>query len=147
MGHRDWHVARAKHNKRAADSFLDEYADWACTALFYSAYHYVQSALADEADLHKDERHPRKHTGFEHDSRGMNQLVAAVYPSINRSYKSLYDLSRRTRYDVDMLNKSITKSGLDDRMAFVLATVQWQEVRDFCLTRNKDRPALKARDV
>ena len=41
MGHRTWHAARAEHNKNAADSFLADYPDWACTALFYSAYHYV----------------------------------------------------------------------------------------------------------
>ena len=77
----------------------------------------------------------------------MNQLVRDVYPSINRSYKSLYELSRRTRYDVDALTKSVSSGGLDDRTAFTLATLQWQEVRDFCLSRNKGRPAVKARDV
>lgn len=42
MGHRNWHIARAKYNKTVADH-LDKagHPDWSAVALFYSALHYV----------------------------------------------------------------------------------------------------------
>ena len=137
MGSRVWHLARAEHNKNAADFIHADggYDDWACTALFYSALHYVHSSLADEPTLPKDERHPRKHTappGKGHGGRGANQLVAALYGPINISYKSLYELSRRTRYDVQALGPTL----------FPLAELQWRDVKVFCEGRNQGRPAI-----
>lgn len=138
MGARHWHVARAERNKDAADFLCSEFEEWSMTALFYSALHYVHSTLADEASLPKDERHPRKHTqAGGADGRGVNQLVRDLYPEIHVQYRSLFELSYRTRYDVAQLGPIATK----------MALVQWQEIRDFCLGKNQGRTALKARDV
>lgn len=138
MGHRNWHLERAKHNKKASDFLVDNYDDWALIALFYSALHYVHSSLADERTLPKDERHPRKHSAPAGDDyRGVNQLVRDVFPEINLEYRSLFELSYRTRYDVHRLGP----------MAVPLAQKQWQQVRDFCVGRNQGRPALPSRDV
>jgi hypothetical protein len=138
MGHRTWHVARAQRNKQAADHFVNDFPEWSCIALFYSALHYVHSSLADETDLPKDERHPRKHTSAGGpDFRGVNQLVRDVLPEIHLSYRSLFELSHRTRYDVYQMGP----------MTLSMATVQWQQVRDYCVGRNQGRPALKSRDV
>lgn len=130
MGVRKWHLARAVHHKKASDFLLDDYPDWAMVALFYSGMHYVHSSLADEESLGKDERHPRKHTGVQVGSRGTNQMVAAMYPSIDVAYRSLFELSHRTRYDIAQLG-SMTVPG---------ATRQWQSIKTFCDSLNGSRP-------
>ncbi|MDR6861992.1 hypothetical protein [Phycicoccus sp. 3266] len=138
MGARAWHVARAERNKEAADFLAEAFEEWSMTALFYSALHYVHSTLADEASIPKDERHPRKHTQVGGaDGRGVNQLVRDLYPEIHPQYRSLFELSYRTRYDVAQLGP----------MAAMMAEKQWRDVRDFCLGKNQGRQALKARDV
>lgn len=104
MGSRTWHVARAEYHKTVADHlYTTEYEDWAIVALYYSALHFADSILADDPALPKDERQPRKHTGREPGSRGRNQLIAAQCPVINRDYRDLEEMSRRTRYDVKKL--------------------------------------------
>src|SRR4051794_23850879 len=103
MGARNWHVARAEYHFKVADHLRDDYPDWAAVALFYSALHYVHSSLADEPSLAKDERHPRKHpapAGAANGGRGVNQLVRDVYGQIHTQYMSLFEMSRRTRYDM-----------------------------------------------
>jgi hypothetical protein len=138
MGARHWHLERAKRNKEASDSFLDEYPEWAMTALFYSALHYVHSSLADERRLPKDERHPRKHTAPAGvDGRGVNQLVRDLYPEIHRQYRSLFELSHRTRYDVCELGP----------LTAPMAQQQWKDVQAFCEGKNQGRASMKARDV
>lgn len=135
MGARGWHVARAKHHAEVAAYLEATYADWAAVALFYSALHYVHSSLADEPSLPKDERHPRKHTapsGAENGGRGVNQLVRDLYPGIELSYKSLFDASRRTRYDLDKLGP----------MAVPMLKRQHRDVREFCVALNGTRPPL-----
>jgi hypothetical protein len=138
MGHRTWHVKRAERNKQASEAFTKDFEEWAAIALFYSALHYVQSSLADEPDLPRDERHPRKHTnaGGE-DFRGTNQLVRDLYPEIHVQYRSLFELSHRTRYDVAELAPNALK----------FAEMQWSDVRTFCVGKNAGRPPLRARDV
>lgn len=140
MGTRAWHVARAKHHKKAADYLHGDstFDDWACTALFYSALQYVHSSLADEPSLAKDERHPRKHTappGDQFGGRGVNQLVATLYGEIEISYKSLFELSRRTRYDINQLATT-------DATTYQLATLQWQDVKRFCEGLNQGRQTI-----
>lgn len=140
MGARAWHIARAEHHKKAADYLAanTDFPDWACTALFYSALQYVHSSLADEPTLVKDERHPRKHSapqGAQHGGRGVNQLVASLYQPIEVAYKSLFELSHRTRYDHDRLSTT-------DSNTFKLACMQWQQVKTFCEGRNQGRPTI-----
>lgn len=136
MGLRTWHLARAKHHKKVADDLHSQlgHDDWAVVALFYSALHYVHSMLNDEPDLGKDERHPRKHTappGPENGGRGVNQLVRDLYGSIRRDYASLFEASRRTRYDFDLLKA-------DDPYSKLLE--QHRRIEAFTTMRNAIRP-------
>lgn len=132
MGARHWHLERAKHNKKASESMGSEFEDWAVIALFYSALHYVQSSLADEPDLLKDERHPRKHSSNEPGNRGTNQLVADLYPSISIQYRSLMEMSHRTRYDAAKLGPTVLPMLLK----------QWKDVKTFCEGLNQTRPTV-----
>ena len=135
MGARTWHAARAKHHKEVADFLKDKYPDWAAVALFYSALSYVHSSLADEPSLAKDERHPRKHTappGSANAGRGVNQLVRDLYPAIHTQYMSLFEMSRRTRYDFEKLGS----------MAYPMLVLQWKSVADFCTGLNQGRPTI-----
>jgi hypothetical protein len=111
VGARSWHLKRAEYHKQVAEqlSAQPEYVEWAAVALFYSAYHYIHSALSDEPGLSKEERHPRKHSapaGEDNQGRGTNQLVRDLYGSIHRDYRSLHEASLRTRYDFNKLTAS-----------------------------------------
>ena len=135
MGARSWHIARAKHHKNVADFLEAQHPDWAAVALFYSALQYVHSSLADESGLPKDERHPRKHTspgGPGHGGRGLNQLVRDVYPSIHQQYMSLFDMSRRTRYDFEQLGAG----------TYPLLVLQWKDVERHCVALNGTRATV-----
>jgi hypothetical protein len=132
MGVRKWHLKRAEHHKNASDYMLSQFDDWALVALFYSAMHYVHSSLADEQNLNKDERNPRKHSGVEWGSRGTNQLVRALYPQIHPQYMSLFEISRRTRYDIAQLGST----------AIPLFTKQWKDIKQFCEGLNQGRPYI-----
>jgi hypothetical protein len=132
MGARVWHVARANYHKEVAEHLAQSYADWACVTLFYSALHWVHSSLADEPSLPKDERHPRKHTapaGHANGGRGVNQLVRDLYPTIHVQYISMFEISRRTRYDVDKLGPN----------TYSLLVRQWTDVSQFCSGLNQGR--------
>ena len=136
MGARQWHVARAKHHLEVAEFLAVTYVDWAAVALFYSALQYVHSSLADEPGLRKDERHPRKHTapaGEANGGRGINQLVRDLYPAIQIAYMSLFDASRRTRYDFDQLGHD---------QVWPLLKAQHRVVVDYCVSLNGTRPPI-----
>lgn len=135
MGAREWHVARAKHHKEVADYLEEPYPDWFAVALFYSALQYVHSALADEPELVKDERHPRKHTAGPtpgNGGRGVNDLVRDLYPDINVQYRSLFEMSHRTRYDAKQLGEMLPQ----------LLLVQYKDVVRFCKQRCAGRPSI-----
>ena len=109
MGSRKFHEVRAAHHLEVAEflSGNENFVDWAVLGLFYAAHQMVHSALSGESSLSKDERHPRKHTsygGAGTGGRGTVQLVSALFPSpVHRSYRSLFEASLRTRYDMDSL--------------------------------------------
>lgn len=137
MGARKWHVERAKRNEKASVAFESEYPEWAVTALFYSALHYVHSSLADEPALAKDERHPRKHSSPELGTRGVNQLVAAVYPTISVEYRSLMEMAHRTRYDVYTLGQA----------TIPMLRFQWKSVKNYCEGLNQGRPTRSTQEL
>jgi hypothetical protein len=139
MGSAKWHVARAKRNYEACEFNRDEFPEWAGVALFYSALHYVDAALADERHLNKDERNPRKHVGHEPSARGRNQIVAAEYPEIAVEYASLYEMSRRSRYDLGRLSES-----LDDGQVLTLFIGQWETIKRFCTNRRASHGSTTA---
>lgn len=54
----------------------------------------------------KDERHPRKHSAPKRAAvggRGVNQLVRDLYRPAHFAYRSLFEASLRTRYDMSAL--------------------------------------------
>ena len=106
MGASKWHTARGGYHLEVAEHIhkSTDYSDWALVALYYSALHHVDSVLANDPALPKDERHPRKHSGIDPGARGRNQLVRAQLPPvIHKAYRQLEELPRRTRYDVAKL--------------------------------------------
>lgn len=141
MGARDWHVARAKRHLEVAEFLADSgHYDWAGVALFYSAHQWVHSSLADEPALGRDERHPRKHTapaGEQNGGRGTSQLVAALYSHVSHAYRSLFDFSHRTRYDVQKLSE-----GLGEDQLWRLLFAQYDSVRQHCEWLNKSRSKI-----
>lgn len=140
MPSRPFHVARATHHLEVAEHLSkdEQYVDWAVVALFYSAHQWVHSALSGEPTLAKDERHPRKHTGgpgAQVGGRGTNQIVAALFPAnVHEAYRSLHDLSRRTRYDMDRLQGPFPP--------YLLAKMQFEVVRKHCQALNTGRPDI-----
>lgn len=137
MGASKWHKARAEYHLEVAHHLhkSTEYADWALVALYYAALHHVDAVLANDPDLPKDERHPRKHSGVEVGSRGRNQLVRAqMPPRIRRAYRQLEELSRRTRYDVEKL-----KHGPD---AFTKALVWHDDIEQYQALMSLTRPEI-----
>ncbi len=139
VGARSWHIARAEYNKGVAQHLRHqtEYEDWALVALYYSALHFVDSVLADDPDLPKDERNPRKHSGNVPGERGRNQLVSARCKPVRSDYRKLEELSRRTRYDAAMLRKESTS-------AYDLALVQWQHIEQYARMMHIVRPAISS---
>lgn len=125
MGTRSWHIERSKHHRKAAEYLAQDadLLDWAVVALFYSAHQAVHSCLSGDAVLPKDERHPRKHVApgsFASGGRGTNQLVHDRMSPIYRDYISLYEASRRTRYDMLELGRSY-----EDWTALLDNIVRW----------------------
>jgi hypothetical protein len=141
MGTRNWHIARANRHLEVAEFLAaGSQHDWAAVALFYSAHQWVHSSLADEPCLARDERHPRKHTmppGEGSGGRGTTQLVAAQYPEIEVQYRSLFEMSWRTRYDWNKLS-----TGMDEPTLWKLLSWQFDEVRSHCQDLNKTRPTI-----
>ncbi len=107
-----YHLAKADHNKDVAthlEQSGQKYIDWAVTARFYTAMHLVDALLALMTALPKDEQHPRKHVAAQNvqgnGGAGRNQLVRKHMKPVSRKYLSLYDASRRSRYDMEMLGE------------------------------------------
>lgn len=121
-------------HKEAADHLRDHrFEDWACVALAYSAHALVHSTLSGDPSLAKDERHPRKHTAPADGSagRGTNQLVNALFSSdAAEAYASLFEMGRRTRYDVTKLGDGTYK----------LLEYQYFTVKKYCDAINASRP-------
>lgn len=142
MGSRRWHLERAKRHKEVADHLRDTgYEDWACVALAYAGHQWVHSVLSGEPALRKDERHPRKHTappGPGHGGRGTNQLVDALFPpNVSEAYASLFEMGRRTRYDINKLGGP---------HAYKLLEAQFGTVVQFCKGINAGRDDINPQE-
>ena len=68
-----------------------QHADWIVTLAFYKALHAVDSYLATLGI------HPKVHTNKY--KTGRNQFVQRHLSSIHRKYSTLYDASKRARYE------------------------------------------------
>ena len=115
------HVRRAERNLAFYNSFaLDTtpYRDWAVTALFYSALHYVDARL-DAFNIHPD-NHPERGQAVG------EKLSRRLY----RSYRELQEKSEDARYRlIDLDSKSIRD----------LETGDFAAIREF--VRNRLNPS------
>lgn len=102
----DEHLKQAYRNETLASQFgsppIDAY-DWAITALFYCALHFVDAYLFDLRSID-----PEGHTTLRdkitgRNVPGRNDLVKIHIPVIHQDYLKLYSASRRARYDVAYL--------------------------------------------
>lgn len=140
MGVRIWHVKRAEYHKSVAEHLRNDtqFEDWALVALYYSALHFVDSVLADDPDLPKDERNPRKHSGTDPGRRGRSQLVRDRFPQAQRkAYRSLEELSRRTRYDAALLSS-------DAQAAYDKALSQWSDIEKYARMMHVTRTTISS---
>lgn len=122
MGQAAWHWARAQHHYDfavQAHQHLPDHEDWVAVGIFYSALHMAHTALDGELGLPKDERHPRKHSApasARVGGRGVSQLVRDLYGPAHFAYRSLFEASYRTRYDMNVLVSPYTRLMADHQI-------------------------------
>jgi hypothetical protein len=100
------HIRQAKHNLECAERFLSnaECRDWAITAAFYAAIHFVEAGLTSYPDaelkgsLGDDSYHNRR-----------QDLVRTKFgPECFKRYRKLREASQNVRYLADWGRKSST---------------------------------------
>lgn len=90
----DRHLTQAARNESLSLALEAQYSEWAVTALFYAALHYVEAYF----DRHATSGQPRHHTGHVERTRAVRLRIPTVY----RSYRWLMELSRDARYECVM---------------------------------------------
>ena len=93
----DEHIAKAEKNERLCDSLIGtEFNDWALTALFYVALHYVDAYFTmvsgDTPESHRD--------------RNIRIRRETALDGIRNQYMSLYVLSIQARYELGTISQS-----------------------------------------
>lgn len=86
----DRHVQQWKHNRRFAKTIDGTYRDWQITAIFYTALHAVDAALASLGVQVAD-----------HTARNDAVKTNGSFAAVRDQYINLYRISRITRYDAD----------------------------------------------
>ena len=86
----DQHLTQWRRNRRFARSIDAAYRDWQINAIFYTALHAVDAAIAKLALRVTD-----------HESRNGIVNTNSSFAAIRRPYRNLYRISRVTRYDAD----------------------------------------------
>lgn len=85
------HIAQAEKNERLCGILLGtEFNDWAVTALFYAALHYVDAYITSSTGAN-----PSNHT-----ARNYFVDSALSLTEIRQAYSDLYRLSRDVRYEI-----------------------------------------------
>ena len=90
MGTVDQHLAQWKHNRRFSKSIDATFRDWQVNAIFYTALHAIDAAIAKLGMRVSD-----------HQER--NNIVRSneSFAAVRMPYLNLYRISRITRYDAD----------------------------------------------
>ena len=86
----DKHIKQWRHNRRFAKTIDAAYRDWQVTAIFYTALHAVDAALAKLNVVVED-----------HTTRNEAVKSNRSFVNIRDAYLDLYRISRITRYDAD----------------------------------------------
>ena len=84
------HIAQAEKNERLYESLVGtEFNDWAITALFYAALHYVDAYFVSQTGVRPPNHNLR------------NRLVDRTLhrARVSPAYRELYRLSRKVRYE------------------------------------------------
>ena len=91
------HVGQAKHNLSCAKKFLDDNRcrDWAITAAFYSALHFVEAGFTITNIIHTDLNRPQNESP--HTFR-MREIKNEFGKKCWFSYRKLFDASYNVRY-------------------------------------------------
>lgn len=90
------HLAKARHNEAFLATFDladPKYLDWAVTAIFYAAHHYLR-ALMSKNNYTNISRYGDMDRAFE------RLAILKRNPQIHEAYRQLKDDSRAARYDM-----------------------------------------------
>ncbi|MBI4608837.1 MAG: HEPN domain-containing protein [Candidatus Rokubacteria bacterium] len=96
MPTQEQHFQQARHNEAFLATFdlaRSPYLDWAVTAAFYAALHYLRALMAKH-NYTNISRYADVNRAFE------RLLVLRRNPDINNAYRQLKDDSRAARYDM-----------------------------------------------
>lgn len=127
------HVNQAKHNLMCAEKFLanSQCRDWAITAAFYSALHFVEAGFTTTNILHTDFRRPQDESL--HTYR-MRQVKDKYGKECWLSYRKLFDASYNVRYlalwnsqmggALDYFNHNDAKNFIEKELGVIRREVQ-----------------------
>lgn len=100
------HLSQAEHNEKLAIQLVSgDYYDWACTAAFYSALHYVEANFFEVPEIvHTDDAYDKNRNLMR--SQDINfgvhlfreTLVGGKYPNSRNAYRHLREVSEQVRY-------------------------------------------------
>jgi hypothetical protein len=92
------HLSKSQQNEEFADALdiSQQIAlEWAITAKFYSALHFVQAYLVSRSTTNTPVSHGARATAIQRDA-----MISGAY----EDYRELQDLSREARYDYSSFN-------------------------------------------
>ncbi len=99
------HIEQAKRNLRFLESvnrFQQDYWDWQVTVCFYVVVHLINAHIAKKGNMHY-----RTHKDVESAINPYNQLSPSkVSEAVFTAFKTLRNLSRRSRYMINESNDS-----------------------------------------
>lgn len=107
MAQVDEHIEQAKKNLNFLDeiSKIQGYPDWQVTVCFYTALHLINAHLSSKGMQY------RKHSDVDNAINPYNALSLCKLPEeVYTAYSTLYKLSRRSRYLVDLKDHKIASN-------------------------------------
>lgn len=90
------YISQANHNKACAQALATggRFKDWAITAAFYAALHYVESGLESTGLQHSQKSCPDRVALHSH----RESLVKTSFPACWRQYRNLHEACDNVRY-------------------------------------------------
>ncbi len=125
MGTEAEHRQKAEHHRRFLATIPDEYPDWLATVAFYIAVELIEGLLAERSG------HSRSH-------EDRKNAIRRDYPSIQKSYNSLYNASLDARYESPMNWRSA------DRVRRELIAIRLAHIEKFAASHSRHAPESSA---
>jgi hypothetical protein len=125
MGTATEHRQKAEHHRRFLATITDDYPDWLATVAFYIAVERVEGLLAERSGHSKS-----------HEDR--KNAIRRDYPSIQKSYNSLYNASLDARYESSTQWRSV------DRVRRELIAVRLDHIEKFAASHSRRPPESSA---